>query len=244
MGKLYKTFSGKGGLTARWSRSGLPGSRVAAVANKALSIASKVASVLNVEQKNIDTVDAGDFSVSNVKTYLLNGISQGDTGNTRDGDQVKIMKTYGKIQLISTLNGSQSHFRIMLVLDKQADGTTPTISEVLDVGNSEPPTIAHFNMDNKFRFRVLKDKLVKITPQSITGGDGSRIISYFHNFIKHRKNKLKRNPLKEGVRVRYSGTGNTASDIASGSLWLFVIADAALSDFTCDHVGRTRYVDN
>jgi len=228
----YRNFENKAG-------------RVMKVASKALSIATTVASFLNVEEKNTDQVDSGDFAGGGIKTYLLNGISQGDTGNTRDGDQVKVMKTYGKIMLSNTDIDASHFFRIMLVVDRQADGTVPTVSELLDVGNSEPDMIAHNNMDNKFRFRVLKDKLVKLNPSgSTTTGDSRAIVSYFHNFIKNRKSKLKRNPMKEGLKTRYSGTGNTAADIASNSLWLFVIADGASAEFALDHVGRTRYVDN
>jgi len=219
--------------------------KVMQVASKALSIATTVASYLNVEQKNNDVVDTGNFAGGSIKTYLLNGISQGDTGNTRDGDQVKVMKTYGKLRVANTDIDATHWFRVMLLIDRQADGTIPTIQEVLDVGNSEPAMIAHNNMDNKFRFRVLHDKLYKCAPSgSTTTGDSSYIIKYFYDFIKKNKSKLKRKPLREGLKVRYSGTGNTASDIASGSLWLFVIADGASAEFAVDHVGRTRYVDN
>ena len=220
-------------------------SSVAKVASKALSIATTVASFLNVEEKNNDTVDTGDFSGGSVKTYLLNGISQGDTGNTRDGDQVKVMSTYGRLMLANTDIDASHYFRIMLVVDKQADGSVPTIGEVLEVGASEPAMIAHNNMDNKFRFRILKNKLVKLNPSgSTTTGDSRAIIKYFHDFIKKHKKKMHRNPLREGLKVRYSGTSNTAADIASNSLWLFVIADGASAEFAVDHVGRARYVDN
>jgi len=217
------------------------------VASKALSIATTVAGFLNVEEKNNDTIDSGNFAGGSIKTYLLNGISQGDTGNTRDGDQVKITKTYGNVAFLSEVEGSQSWVRVMLVVDRQADGSVPTIQEVLDVSASEPHHIAHNNMDNKFRFRILYDKVKKVTPQAITSGDGSIMFNYFHNFIKKPKSvkgKMAIKPLQQGLKTRYSGTGNTASDIASNSLWLFVIADSATAQFTCDHVGRTRYVDN
>lgn len=218
--------------------------KVAKVASKALSIATAVAGFLNVETKNVDQIDSSNFLAGSIKTYLLNGISQGDTGNTRDGDQAKITRTYGNVVVQSIIPGSQSYFRVMLVVDKQADGSVPTIQEVLDVSASEPHHIAHNNMDNKFRFRILYDKVKKLTPQAITGGDGQIMFSYYKDFIPKHKDKMKIKPFSQGLKVRYSGTGNTASDIASNSLWLFVIADAATADFSCNHVGRTRYVDN
>lgn len=239
---LYKKFSGKGGLTARWARTGLPGSRIAATANKALSIASKVASVLNVEQKNVDGYASDTYGLSSYSTYLLNPIAQGDGGNQRDGDQVKIMRTYGSIMCYNN-TGDPQWVRILILRDRQADGTVPTLAEVLELSSSEPHYLAKYNMNGKFRFKIYHDKLMCLG-NSPADGKNVKVHKFFTNFIAKHKAKLKRKPFQEGIRVRYSGTGGTSSDIASNSLWCFVIFPGAGADIGSEIVYRTRYVDN
>lgn len=239
---LYKKFSGKRGIAARWARSGMPGSRIAATANKALSIASKVASVLNVEQKNVDGYASDTYGSANYSTYLLNPIAQGDGGNQRDGDQVKVMRTYGSIMAFNN-TGDPQWVRVMIIRDRQADGTVPTLQEVLELGSSEPTYLAKYNMDGKFRFKVYHDKLMRLG-NSPADGKNVGIHKFFVNFIAKHKAKLKRKPFQEGIRVRYNSTGGTAADIASNSLWCFVIFPGAAADIGSEIVYRTRYVDN
>lgn len=239
----------KKGALSRYSRgpSWLPGRNAAKVASKALHIASKVARALNVEKKYLENIASGDFTSAN-QVILLNGVPQGDAEQTRDGDQIKMHEVYGHCRISNETTNAQN-FRFILVQDKQADGTAPTVAEVLDLSNANP-TQAFNNMDNKFRFRILLDKKrvagCLSNPGTVgtsgwTQGPTAGSSTGFINFEYYYKFKGKH----QGLHVRFSGTGATVSDIATNPIYLLIIADTAIGvGCVFESVSRVRYVDN
>lgn len=204
----------------------------AQMAVKALSLATQVAKSINVEKKYSETSFTGSIGgVGAPKIQLLNGIAQGDGGTTRDGDQVKFTDLGVRLWLKNTQAFSDV-YRVMIVLDKQADGTAPTIAEVL-----ENAGVLNFNnMDNKMRFSVLKDELFYLSPNGDTG-EMKLLKMYLDLTKKYKKSK--------GLRTRYSDTGAAVTDIASNSLWLIIFNRSGTANGSdVEYKTRIRYVDN
>lgn len=223
----------KKGALSRYARTGYPGSGVARKASKALYLASKVAKSLNVEKKYHDIYHVGNLSGAGAPYIaLLNGVAQGDTGETRDGDQIKCLKLGIKGRVANGQAASDA-YRFMIILDRQADGTAPTLAEILQ--NTRVNSMN--NMDNKMRFKILKDKFFSIggTSQSNT----TRCIEEWVDLSKIFKKS------GQGLRIRYSGTGSAVGDIASNSVWLLLFNRSGTTDGSSfDFDSRLRYVDN
>ncbi len=201
-------------------------------ASRALAIASKVAKALNVEKKYHDVVVAGQFG-DNGQVTLLNGIAQGDTASTRDGDQVKALKLYWKGNIANDNTSNSYLFRFIIFQDRQADGTAPTITEVLQTANPRAP----LNMDNKLRFKVLHDKFFMLQSKSAASNDLKALEGYMDLSKIYKK--------AQGMRSVYGGTGATTGDINSNSLWCLAISNNSTdTEATTNIYFRLRYVDN
>ena len=82
------------------------------------------------------------------------------------------------------------------------------------------------NLDNKFRFNILANRVHKLS--NTTGTD---LIS----------GKIWK---KLGTKIRYESTGNGILDLNSKSLAIVFISDEATNTPTLHMVSRLRYVDN
>ena len=99
----------------------------------------------------------------------------------------------------------------MIVLDSQSNGSTPTTSQLLDSNNFTE----FLNQNNRDRFHVLFEKYIDLEAYTYTTGalaTGSPK-QHTHTFT-----------LELDELTTFSGTGATAADIATGSLWFFVIS--------------------
>lgn len=156
--------------------------------------------------------------------FLLNGIGAGTGFNERVGRKIKI-KT---IQLnITVLVGSvvPARCRLMVVIDRQANGVAPTLGNILDTTLISSPSKAFMNLDNRARFSVIWDKKFTLDTTTYTLRD-------FNVF----KKKL--------IDVTYNGITNGIGSIATNSLYLVAMSDAAAANAPALVCGsRIRYTD-
>lgn len=199
------------------------------VASKALSMALMTKKLLNVEHKHIDTgIAAGQVLASFIQP--ITNCIQGTTAQTRDGAQIKVTSLYWRYGFHLPAGSTQpTYVRCMIVKDKQTNGSIYFTSDILaDSSTPARQVFSPLKLDNKFRFRVLYDKVHKICPNS------NQAITY--NDV-YKKLELK---------LRYDGNTGLISDLASDSLSLLIISDqngAGTSPFM-ESVMRVRYVDN
>lgn len=191
----------------------------AAMASQALSTAKWVASMINVEKKLHDVaLDEGQTGTGNV--YLLNGVAQGDTTVSRDGNSIKMHDI--DLNFIAEKNPSAtySHMRIMILMDKQTDSTTPTITDVLETSTVN----SHRNIDYTRRFYMYYDRVITVD------NDKPSI-----EWKKH---------IKTQAHVRYSGAGNSITAISSAPIFLMVLSTELTDAPTLIAKSRLRYIDN
>lgn len=238
------------GLLSRYSRTGYPGSSAAKVASKALYVASRTAKMLNVEKKFHDVqLSASDIYSGSPYIQLLNGIAQGDTSQTRDGGQCKLINCLIRFNVLGEVDTGTyripKSIRWMIVLDKQADGTAPTLSELLEDPTTSPDC-SPMKYANSKRFRVMRAGHILLPPNHVAfNGTSDQTVGkngrYVEKYINLNKGK---NP---GLKVRYSGTGANVSDIASNSLYFVSWIQAGLATgqgISLAGQCRFRFVDN
>lgn len=196
-------------------------------ANKALVVANNVKRLLNVEKKYADT--AGPLTMTgSANVTCLNAIAQGDTGQTRDGDQAKLLSVQGKIWCRSGTSGQKSVWRVLLVHDKQSDGTAPTLAEILARTATVEHLTSSYNMDYSRRFKILYDKAFELNQPGVDGD--SKFLRYYK---------------KLNLHTRYNNSAGATSSITSNGLFIVVQAydgGANTNYVQWDH--RVRFVDN
>jgi len=129
-------------------------------AMKALKIATRVASMINVEYKYIET-DVTSAAIS-WNGSIYDGLclpQQGVTVNQREGDSIKMKN----LTIEGTLFRSSGNeiVRIIIFIDKDCSITTPaTYWEGIGTNNV---VLSDKNQDNKFKTKMLLDKTFIMT---------------------------------------------------------------------------------
>lgn len=192
------------------------------VASKALRAAKYVKSLINVEKKFLDTVQANTSVSSTAGVNQLSAISQGTDYNQRDGLSVKAASIQGRIQVTANSTSTVGHqLRYILVRDMNDDGTAPVISDLLESATNVNSPLNHTFGD---RFKVLYDKSFNT---SQTGPE----IQVKDFYI----------PLNDHIKWSDATTGRRV-----GHIWCFYLSDTAVAGEspTFNAYWRLRFIDN
>lgn len=117
--------------------------------------------------------------------------------------------------------------RFIVVLDKQANATTPALNTILSPGTFYGVR----NLDYRKRFKIMLDK---VTNLSVPGADMP--IKNYHIYMKFRR----------PIVVDYNGGGaGSIGDISTNAMWLVAIGTIASAPNLAVMSGtaRIRYVD-
>lgn len=171
----------------------------------------------SAEKKYFDTAfTPADMSTTGL-IFSLNRIEQGTSNIQRIGNKLTIKNI--NLRLIpyltsSTNNVAGSVFRIMLLVDKQANGTEPVRSDIL-VGSAGDVT-SFRNLNNDERFDVLYDKFITLNHnmEETTGGDSDIA-----------KGQCKKVSKKCNYVINYSSTTNDITAIRSNDVVLALFCD-------------------
>ncbi len=196
------------------------------VANKALNIALKIKRLLNVEYKFVDTQQTPAVGITQAGIFQdLPLTAQGTTVSTREGDQIKLMSLYLNYFGSMSASASASTVRVVIVHDKQPNGASATNSQIWDDATANDLIISPANLGNKYRFKVLYNKLHQM---SISGNQNFRGSKY----------------MKLAMPVRYSASAGTIADITTNNIQLWFISDEPTNLPAVRSFLRLRYVDN
>lgn len=158
----------------------------------------------------------------------------GDGPSARIGRSV----TVTSVQLMYTIDLHHTetnvvYLRVMLVLDKQCNGTPATWTMVQNALGM----FSYRNLDNSDRFTVLYDKTHRNSPSALVAA----------GYTRYQGPNLKQVYRKTNIPINYDNTAATGAiaTIRSNNLVLLAIpygAATALNDFKC--LGRIRYRDD
>lgn len=178
--------------------------------------------------------------VSNGNMVLLNRCSQGTKYNERIGNQIliKYMLIRACISCPDNNQGTVSYqdcVRIMVIKDRQANGSVPAVGDLFETPNSTGGTVVTYatNLANRFRFKVLCDRHYVLS-------GASNAAEFFFEYNSKRKH-----------RVEYNGTATpaTEAEIRTNSIWLCCFGPYASGGTIANTpyldalTFRTRFVD-
>ncbi len=185
---------------------------------------------------------AADLSagvISNTSSLVL--IGQATTEKTRIGRKAVIRSIGWRARCTLIANASAttslaSTVRMMLVLDKQANGAAPAVtgdSGVLSSANYQ----SFNNLVNKGRYKVLFDKVYTLNAQA-AAGDGATNdtapVNRNWTFFK-----------KCNIPIEYSGVANPSviAEVRTNNIFGIIITAGNTSDTTLDSKLRFRFSD-
>ncbi len=220
----YRKYSKNKKTYKRPSYSGC-GRMVYSDAAKALSLAKGLKRLVNVEIKNFD-VQQTNIVVTEVPIIIqLTNVPQGDTTITRDGAQCKVLSLELSILLTRNTSAFNSTVRLMLVCDKQTNQAIYLNTDLLDDITLIDNLVSPYNLDNKYRFNIIWDRIFHVT-----AGSGSSK-SFKKSF---RMNKI----------LRFDGNTPSIADLTSNSLSLVQVSNETANQPSITMFSRLRYVDN
>lgn len=183
------------------------------------------------ELKYVDTQTVGTVGSSGAVT-LLNGIAQGDDITNRIGRKCMMKSLYFRMDLYpaTTTVSDGDLVRILVVCDLQSNAAAPTTTQILQNNSYNSP----MNLDYRDRFKIILDKNITMvggvyTAGTLTGGEAHpRLVKIFKRL---------------NMETVFNGTGNTIGSIATGSIYLLILArnnNATIANL----YSRVRYTDS
>jgi len=181
------------------------------------------ARAMGIEKKFIDSTQP-IAALAGSAILLMNGSATGDDFNNRNGREIKMKSLYLRITGANTVD-QESCVRVMLVYDKQPNGNTPAITDVLVSADVN----AANNLNNKERFITISDKVYTCSTAA-------------------KRSWLTKKYKRLDTSTQYSGTGATVASIATGALFLILIPQnlqngASTGNYTIGYNCRIRFTD-
>jgi len=156
---------------------------------------------------------------------LCNAIVQGDGDNNREGNIIHIKRLKF---LFTAFDSVPSLVRVIVFVDRQANGSTPTVTDVLDSASylaqySELNVVGHGGS----RFTILWDHTWTVNPQI------AATATYGSTFAKDFTMKMP---------VTYIANAGTAADVSKNNIWLLSISSTTTGVY--QYSSSLVYTDN
>ena len=203
-----------------------------------------VGSGLGLTERKVIDINTTQYAIESTGTQLqlLNGCVPGSQNFNRIGRKIfmRSLQIRGAINLTDTTAGTNVVCRMVIVYDKQSNGSAPTWANIMTSqnisGTTSSDVFAMVNLDNRDRFVIIRDQLYipgaidNTATQTYAMGPGTIVLNEYI-------------PLK--LETLYNGgSAGTIGDITSGSLYCFWIANANNSfGVTANVAFRVRFED-
>ncbi len=199
-------------------------------------VMTRGARVFSIEQKfhDVDLIDAGIAQNGTIIADSINKIAQGVTETTRIGRKCTIRSINWRFRINlaagTASNATAEVIRIIMYLDKQANGATATITDILETNDFQ----SFNNLANKSRFRTLMDRQYDLNATA-GGGDGTTE-DYGEVIVTDTLFK------KVNIPIEFDSTTGAITEIRSNNIGVLILAEAgAISNFASKI--RLRFTD-
>lgn len=213
----------------------------------------------NAEVKTVDIPIQGSGSIvqaviSTTGTVTtLNGTEEGAGMWNRVGRKImlKNLRIRGLLTQSGTVTGVGEYLRAMVIYDRQPNGSTPALTDILlGYGYDGTPssTVSSFNninMNNSERFRILRDYHWSIPNNSqsttATAPIGAMSIIDYNNDRTQIDDFIKLG----GLEAQYKSSTGSVADITTGHLFVLTVGNlpAANAGYTLTFSARLRFTD-
>lgn len=157
----------------------------------------------------------------------LNNITQGTGAVQRLGRKCAVTHVGLNLNILApSLDTELANIRIVLVLDRQANGSVPAWNAIF----TDVDFLTFANKDNEMRFDILIDKTYTLSPKvgQDTGGAQVNLPPLMVKFLEYK--------FKKPLEIEFNGTDGINDEIRSNNLLLFAISSSAFVQVQ----GRTR----
>ncbi len=176
-----------------------------------------------IESKFLDTAVASAAIATTPTLSNLNLMIQGVNIGERVGDSITITSIYLKGVISMATAGDNNMVRLLCFHDKQANGASAALGDILLSGAASVHVFQPLNLDNKHRFRILWDKTIQLNDEGYKT----------HVFSKY---------IKCNIKCRYDTTLGTIADLTSSNVGFFFGGFTALGEIQL--TSRIRYLDS
>lgn len=194
------------------------------------------------ELKFLDTNSAAAISaiIGTVHSSSLVTIPQDGTESGRVGRKVTVKSLHvrGLCVLAGTsdFNNTDDTVRLMIVLDKQCNGTAATPADILEAGAGTVTIDSFNNLANKSRFRVLKDTKICMNLNGAVDSvnnvvAGNRTVPFEYHFS------------NLNLPIEYDNSATTGALATVRSNNLLVLGISSDQRATIRYTARVRYSD-
>lgn len=198
------------------------------------------------EKKYFDSATVSG-TVSNTGTILqtsINLVSQGNAPNQMIGRKIVIKRISARIicnlanaanATLSNLNGGEQ-MRLMMILDKQANGAAPAVTDILDGTN----WMDFFKLENSKRFQLLKEW--EFDFQQDIGHNDTATDVYFTG-----KQKMSAKWSKKcNYTIEFASNAGTRviTDVKSNNILWVGVTNISSTSITMDLKTRIRFYDD
>lgn len=183
-------------------------------------------SQMKAEFKSIET-DAFFAMNNGAGVLLLNGCTRGTDIGNRVGREIMMKSIQMRFVVYADSAGINQTWHLAVVYDKQPNGVALAYTDVFRTGSG---TAALRNLENRKRFRILKDWYECLSP--VASDDSMKVYQWY---------------AKCHLPVQFnSGDAGTIADIQTGSLYLVYMgsADAGTADCQMGGQVRVRFTDS
>lgn len=187
------------------------------------------------ELKFIDTTKAAT-AVATAGTIFNSSLllmQEGTSDSTRIGNKITVKSVMLRGSVFANAqvdaNETSNVVRIIVYLDRQANGATAAVTDILASANWR----SFNNLDNKDRFRTLAEKEIAIV---LPGATPSGAAFVFGETVQPFFMKAKLNMV-----VKYKLNVGDITDLASANIGVLVIAKDTLG--SVDYIARCKYTD-
>ncbi len=169
-------------------------------------------------------------------TDSINKIAQGTTESTRIGRKcvIKSIMWRWSITLPTTATAIETSdiVRVILYLDKQCNGATATVTDILESADFQ----SFNNLANKGRFRTLMDRSYNMNSPSGSGRGTTDTLSYGDHVISDQFYK------KVTIPVEFDNTAGAITEIRSNNIGILLISGGGYCAFASKF--RLRFSDS
>ncbi len=182
--------------------------------------------------------DAAIATAGTIAEDSANVIAQGNTESQRIGRKVTVKRIHWKYDVTLPAAANQDDVpngdvaRIILYLDKQANGATALVADILETANYQ----SFYQLANSNRFRILMDKTHNIR-HTVSQTDGASTGSYGAVRHAYTFNKLCNIP----IEYDNSATTGVITSQRSNNIGVLTISALGTSGFASQM--RLRYTD-
>lgn len=192
------------------------------VAQRALAIATGLKGLINSEKKYHDKTTTALVSFSGTVEGLSH-IAQGDDVGNRDGNSILARSLWVQLDVKGNTAQTSTVTRVVIFIDTENTGTTPTASDLLQVTGSQASVDSPLNVDHTSRYVILLDK-------KFTNSLNGQMRLTFKKYIKLYKH------------IKY--TGSSATDTYKNNIYILYISDVNTDDPQITYYSRLGFMDN